>query len=198
MDPLKLESKNTSGDTWRKFLARLKNHLTSTSSKVKCKRDQSSTPSDYQKDVRVDSPLHRRRSRKQRFLDGWRAGATFSCIVALVVLLVNMATLIWAASRYPSDKGIGTIFSGHCAKVKSMNSWLQLIVNVLSSALLAASNYCMQCLSSPTRKEVDTAHAKGQLLDVGIPSIQNLKAISWERRILWAGLALSALPLHFV
>lgn len=56
----------------------------------------------------------------------------------------------------------------------------------------------MQCLTSPTREEVDAAHSRGKVLDIGIPSVQNLRAISTERRVLWAILALSALPLHFV
>ncbi|KAL8727294.1 MAG: hypothetical protein Q9181_005758 [Wetmoreana brouardii] len=58
--------------------------------------------------------------------------------------------------------------------------------------------YLAPCLGSPTRKEVDAAHAKGKILDVGILSIQNLNAVSRERKFLWAGLVISALPLHFL
>ncbi|KAL8722996.1 MAG: hypothetical protein Q9225_000612 [Loekoesia sp. 1 TL-2023] len=193
-----LKQANASEDACRKFSACLREGLFATLPKAKSKDVESSSSSVNQEDLDVDLPVHRRRSRRQRYVEGWRAGAAASCITALAVLIINATVMTWAASQYPSAEGIGTIFSGHCARAKSMNSWLQLVVNVLSSTLLAASNYCMQCLGSPTREEVDTAHGKGKLLDIGIPSIQNLKAISLERRILWAGLALSALPLHFV
>ncbi|KAL8701122.1 MAG: hypothetical protein Q9201_005087 [Fulgogasparrea decipioides] len=56
----------------------------------------------------------------------------------------------------------------------------------------------MQCLGSPIRKEVDAAHSKGEMLDIGIPSVQNIKAISQNRKTLWAVLVISALPLHFM
>lgn len=158
----------------------------------------SSCPDFHQKSYRVDLPSHRVKSKRQRYLNGWRAGATASCITALVVFMVNFIVLVWATSRYHFAEGIGILFSGNCARAKSTNTWLQFIVNVLSSILLAASNYCMQCLSSPTRKEVDSAHIKGRMLDIGIPSVQNLRAISMERKLLWTGIVISALPLHFM
>ncbi|KAL9598846.1 MAG: hypothetical protein Q9179_003771 [Wetmoreana sp. 5 TL-2023] len=56
----------------------------------------------------------------------------------------------------------------------------------------------MQCLGSPIRKEVDAAHSKGEMLDIGIPSVQNIKAISQNRKTLWAVLVISALPYNSV
>lgn len=79
-----------------------------------------------------------------------------------------------------------------------LNTWLQVVVNVLISTLLAANSCCMQRVSSPTRNEVDAAFAKGEMLDIGIPSIQNLIFICVERKSHWLGLASSALPLHFI
>ena len=94
--------------------------------------------------------------------------------------------------------GIGTLYKGSCAQTKSLNTWLQLVINMLCTTLLGASNYCMQCLTSPTRKEIDKAHKRKQLLRVGVPSLRNLKVISRSRVILWIGLGLSAFPLHFL
>lgn len=54
----------------------------------------------------------------------------------------------------------------------------------------------MQCLSAPTRKEIDRAHARGVWLDIGIPSVRNLRYISKRRVLIWALLGLSSLPLH--
>lgn len=146
----------------------------------------------------IDVSTYRQRTWRQKYCDGWKAGAIASCISAMTVLMINITVLSWAVNRYPTVGGIGVLFSGDCARAKRINTWLQLIINVLSTILLAASNYCMQCVSAPTRGEVDRAHSKGKILDIGIPSIQNLKAIGRERRLLWAGLAISALPLHFV
>ncbi|KAF2155261.1 hypothetical protein K461DRAFT_110724 [Myriangium duriaei CBS 260.36] len=73
-----------------------------------------------------------------------------------------------------------------------------LLVNVLATGLLAASNYAMQVLVSPTRYEVDKAHARRKWLDVGLPSLRNIRAVSWWRLLLWCGLVLSSLPLHLV
>ncbi|KAL9598644.1 MAG: hypothetical protein Q9219_004390 [cf. Caloplaca sp. 3 TL-2023] len=157
-------------------------------SKAKITAAELSATSIDQEDLDQGFHLHRRTSWRQRYIEGWRAGATASCITAVCVLIINVTLLIWAANRYHTVKGIGTIYSGSCATAKSRTTWLQLVVNVLSSTVLGASNYCMQCLSSPTRCEVDKAHARGQSLDIGIPSIQNLKAINWKRRWLWVGL----------
>ena len=79
-----------------------------------------------------------------------------------------------------------------------MSLWLHLAINVLSTLLLGASNYCMQCLTSPTREEVDRAHSRHIWLDIGIPSVRNLRRVSWYKIILWWLLAISGIPLHLL
>ncbi|KAL8708100.1 MAG: hypothetical protein Q9220_006954 [cf. Caloplaca sp. 1 TL-2023] len=54
----------------------------------------------------------------------------------------------------------------------------------------------MQCLSAPTRDEIDRAHQRQRWLDIGVPSIRNLRAMSWYRISLWFLLASSSIPLH--
>lgn len=58
----------------------------------------------------------------------------------------------------------------------------------------------MQCLVAPTRKECDTAHARGDWLGIGVPGVRNLfrNRINWKRRAAWALLALSSIPIHFL
>ena len=70
--------------------------------------------------------------------------------------------------------------------------------NGLSTLLLGSSNYCMQCLASPTREELDTAHGQHVWLDIGIPSVRNLLRIAPSRRIFWCILAASTIPLHLL
>ena len=76
--------------------------------------------------------------------------------------------------------------------------WLHLAINVLSTILLSASNYCIQCLSSPTRQEVNKAHANAEWLDIGVPSIRDLRYIGWRRIITWWLLGLNSVPLHLM
>lgn len=135
---------------------------------------------------------------RRRFLSGWRAGAVLSCTTACIVLLINVSFLTWAVHNHVMENAVGALFTGSCAKAKSINTLLGLGINVLCSILLGASNYCMQCLTSPTREEVDKAHARKRLLQIGIPSVRNLRAMSRGRVFLWLGLGLSALPLHFL
>lgn len=56
----------------------------------------------------------------------------------------------------------------------------------------------MQCLSAPTREEVDEAHAKGKWLDIGVSSVRNLTSIPKSRLGMWVGLGLTSLPLHLM
>ena len=129
---------------------------------------------------------------------GWRVGVFICAVIAGLVFTVNVAVTIWAATKFGVQKGIGTIQDGSCAEARSLSLWLHVAINALSTLLLSASNYTMQCLSSPTRDEVDKAHKQGIRLDIGVPSIRNLRLISWNRIILWWLLALSGIPLHFL
>ena len=94
--------------------------------------------------------------------------------------------------------GIGTIYQGSCQTVKNVDTWLHVILNGFATALIGASSYNMQCLASPSRTEVDQAHSKGVWLDIGVPSIRNLRHIARKRVLLWALLAVSSVPLHLL
>lgn len=114
------------------------------------------------------------------------------------VLLINSVLTLWASTRFHTSGGLATIQEGSCHETKNLSLWLHLGINVLSTVLLSASNYSMQCLSSPTREEVDKAHRKKVWLDIGVPSVRNLHQISWYRIALWWSLALSGIPLHLL
>ena len=128
----------------------------------------------------------------------WRAGVIWGSIVASVVFTANLSLFLWAEKRPSTGKGIVTAYEGSCQETKKIALWTALAINLASSLLLGASNHCMQCLSSPTRSEVDKAHAQGRWLDIGIPGVRNLKAMKPLRVVLWICLAFSSLPLHFL
>jgi hypothetical protein len=127
---------------------------------------------------------------------GWRGGILAGAITAGTVLLINTIFTIWAATKSRSGTQVGTLYAGDCGKVRSTNSGLHIAINVMGTLLLGASNYTMQCLSSPTRQEVDAAHSRGKYLDIGLPSPKNLNG--WKKKIVFTLLVLSTLPLHFL
>lgn len=135
-------------------------------------------------------------SSRRWYGNGWRFGAINCALSVIVVFFVNFIVTVWGMTRRNSGEEV--IFEEECHKVSKLNSGLHLLINLLSTILLSASNYCMQCLSAPTRKETDRAHAKGVWLDIGIPSVRNLRYISKQRVAVWALLGLSSLPLHLV
>lgn len=124
----------------------------------------------------------------------WRVGAINCAICAAVVCLINFTVTIVYGVRAKD----GILYAGDCDQARQINTGLHLLINVLSTILLGSSNYCMQCLSAPTRKEVDRAHAQKRSLDIGVLSVSNLLRINKKRAMMWAFLGLSSIPLHLL
>jgi hypothetical protein len=133
---------------------------------------------------------------QKRQLTGWRMGVLVALIGTTLVCLFNLVVTIYILCQGNTKSGYGTIYEGDCKKTRDFNVWVHLVVNVLSTLLLGASNYCMQVLSAPTRDELVRAHAKRLWLHIGIPSFRNLRYIARERAYMWLALLLSSLPLH--
>ena len=129
---------------------------------------------------------------------GYHFGVLLCAYTAVTVTVINLAFLIWAISKSGLREDLGTLQDGNCGRIQKSSLWIHLAINVLSTILLSASNYTMQCLSSPTRNEIDKAHGHGIWLDVGVPSFRNLRKISRYRVTLWWILALSSIPLHLL
>ncbi|KAI5858025.1 hypothetical protein BZA05DRAFT_433407 [Tricharina praecox] len=108
-------------------------------------------------------------------LSSWRTGM-ISCILCMSVgFLLNLIITIWAVAKFSIHDGLGTVYEGSCAEVKTLS-----------------------CLMSPTREEVDRAHAKGEWLDIGVPSVRNLWSVKRRRMMLWWFLAFTSVPLHLL
>ncbi|KAK5085900.1 hypothetical protein LTR05_005189 [Lithohypha guttulata] len=138
------------------------------------------------------------RPRKKWFGYGWRGGARIAFVSTVVVLMVNIVLMVYLTVNYPRMDGFPVIYRGTCENAERQNTYWHFAINVLSTGLLGASNYCMQLLCAPTRAQLDRAHAGGNWLDIGIPSIRNLRFINWKRRGFWLALCLSSIPLHLV
>lgn len=134
--------------------------------------------------------------------DGWRFGATIGAALSLCALITNIITLIVASVLARRENGIvsyiSTIRKGDCADIEHIQLDVHLIIDIVSTLLLGASNYCMQCLSAPTRSDVNGAHQVGSWLDIGVPSIKNFWYLRRRKLVLWLVLGLSSVPLHLL
>jgi hypothetical protein len=131
---------------------------------------------------------------------GWRMGVLLGCCMSSFVLCCNISMIIVAATTgggYDAG-GIASLKVGDEVTISRWNTALHVLINALSTMLLAGSNYTMQVLSSPTRQDVDAIHARGDWLDVGILSPRNLRLIPRKRAALWCMLGLSSIPLHLL
>lgn len=145
----------------------------------------------------LKNPSRRKPSRNTLTrLNGWKPGALSFSMIAFIIFIINLVITIWGLRYHPSNHGV--LFEGDCNLIKNYNTGLHVLINIISTILVSGSNYCMQCLSAPNRREIDQAHAQGKWLDIGIPSLRNLNVISLRRRILWVLLGLSSVPLHLL
>ncbi|KAE9375066.1 hypothetical protein N431DRAFT_406186 [Stipitochalara longipes BDJ] len=133
---------------------------------------------------------------KPQHLSGWKLGSSIAASAAWIVFIINICFFTWLASRPSLKGGNGVAFEGNCKTSRALNIFIHLLINILSTCLLGASNYCMQCLNAPTREDVDKAHADGKWLDIGVPSLRNLRIMTKGRLMMWSLLALSSVPLH--
>lgn len=118
---------------------------------------------------------------------------------AVLICIINFTLFGIARSKFSGiSNDVVTLYQGDCASVRGWDRGIHIIINVLSTLLLGASNLTLQLVAAPTRREVDTAHSKGIWLDIGVPSLRNLLNISRMSLFIWCCLAFSSLPIHFL
>ena len=93
---------------------------------------------------------------------GWRFTVASGCVTAIFVFICNISLLGWSHNLPLSKTNNLLLFEGSCPKTKTTDTVVHLIINVLSTLLLGASNYAMQVLVAPTRENIDAAHPKGR------------------------------------
>lgn len=151
----------------------------------------------FRKVERVEAKISQR-LQKSHF-NGWRMGVLLgSCMSAFVLCCNVILVMIGATVTSNYKNGISDLVYGGSKTISSWSIVFHLLINVFSTILLAASNYTMQVLSSPTRADLDRAHANGDWLDIGLLSWRNLRRIPRGRMVLWLLLASSSIPLHLL
>lgn len=75
---------------------------------------------------------------------------------------------------------------------------LSLPLNIFASLLVAASSFTRQILMSPTRRQIDRAHSKGQSLSIAMPSMRNFRSMGFFKGSIWVFLIITSFPFHFL
>jgi len=140
----------------------------------------------------------RKQTFNQKYFGGIKRTLRAFAAVACIVLLVNVTWLFTAKNKYGIKDGFATLRAGDCGSIKSLNTWLHLLINILSTLLLTGSNAFMATFCCPSRKEVDKAHARGRFLHVGSMSLGNLRGIAKRKGLVVLLLALSSVPFHLL
>jgi hypothetical protein len=141
---------------------------------------------------------YRQQTFQQRHFGGIKRTLRAFTFVAVIVLIVNVIWLVYAKTKYGIVDGYGTIRKGECSEVKQLNTWLHLVINILSTLLLTGSNAFMSAFSCPSRAELDREHARGRTLHVGILSFGNLRGIAKRKSLVVILLALTSIPFHLL
>ncbi|KAK8243531.1 hypothetical protein HDK90DRAFT_125707 [Phyllosticta capitalensis] len=127
----------------------------------------------------------------------WRVGCFLGCVMAFAVLCTNIGLLVAGARTEEGFKsGFATLSTGSSSHISKLSTFYHVLINVLSTILLSASNYVMQIMSNPTREDLDKAHQSGDWLDVGVLSLRNIVRFPKRRRIVFLILCISSAPLH--
>lgn len=127
--------------------------------------------------------------------DGWRKTAVINTSIVGLFAVANVSTLIWSLSK--SSISENNVFrKGDCDEISLINTLLHLLLNIASTLMIASSNFFMQVLNSPTRAEVDRAHARKQWLEIGVPSLRNVLNVSPYKSLAWLLFSLSSVPIH--
>ena len=150
-------------------------------------------------DAAEEEPLNATMNGRQ-----WVKGVTICAWVAFAVLLLNvLLTAVATGLAYQKnsvhDFVSASLYEGKCSVAKNSATILHLLINVLSTVMLGASNYCMQCLAAPTRTDVDKAHQRNSWVRIGVPNILDLLIYGrGKRRLLGSILLLTSLPFHLM
>ncbi|PKY04081.1 hypothetical protein P168DRAFT_236422 [Aspergillus campestris IBT 28561] len=134
----------------------------------------------------------------------WIKGVVLCSWVIAAVLVANIiltvAAVVVAYSKNNEKRfSVASLYMGNCSVAKNSTTGVHLVINILSTAMLGASNYCLQCLASPSRSEVDEAHGQKTWLQIGVPNIVSLLRNQRGRRwYLGAVLLTTSLPIHLI
>ncbi|RBQ71034.1 hypothetical protein FVER53590_13636 [Fusarium verticillioides] len=144
---------------------------------------------------------------------GWKLTAVYLTILVstlTTLLFVTLFVSLFGLKRDDGDDvmtsgrdagdalGQSVLYKGNCDTTAKANLWIHLLINIVSTGILASSNFFMQGLVAPTRAEVDAAHRSGHWLEIGVQSLKNFRFLGWRKVLFWSLFSMSSVPLHLV
>lgn len=116
-----------------------------------------------------------------RFVSGWRASVVtlLFAAAAFTILLCSLllVSLFRVGKGWASLGDNSLLFIGNCNTSSRLSLGLHLLINIVGSGILASSNFFMQILLAPTRKDVDRAHKRSRFAEIGVQSFRNLRIV---------------------
>ncbi|PYH49324.1 uncharacterized protein BP01DRAFT_388378 [Aspergillus saccharolyticus JOP 1030-1] len=134
----------------------------------------------------------------------WMQAAGVCAYIAIAITSINVIFILIAVGIGYSKPHTARSFSrlqlyhGHCNRTSHWATAIHIVINLFSTALLAASSHAMQCVGAPTREDVDWEHKHRRWLDIGVVSWRNFRIMNPKRKILWLLLLLSSTPIHML
>ncbi|KAK6087656.1 hypothetical protein SCUP234_01295 [Seiridium cupressi] len=137
---------------------------------------------------------------KHHRYSGWRRAALVNSVILIVLTALLLSCLIASITETGSVTISLFFFEGGCdgGSATQTNVALHLLLNIVSTAVFASSNFFMHVLNSPSREEVDRAHATGSYLGIGVPSMRNAFRVGRFKTVGWIFLLLSSIPMHLL
>ncbi|KAI0550631.1 hypothetical protein F4679DRAFT_199840 [Xylaria curta] len=132
-------------------------------------------------------------------MTGWRRTGVIHVTCLLIFGIILLILFIVSIARRGASFNQATVISRtDCSTATYLTLFLHLIISLLSTGIFASSNFFMQIATSPSRVDIDKAHSQLRSLDIGMPSVRNLEALSQGKRIAWTVLLFSSVPIHLL
>ncbi|KAM7218192.1 hypothetical protein V8F06_006483 [Rhypophila decipiens] len=136
-------------------------------------------------------------------LQGWQGALKMLCVLSWVLVIPNLVISSVLSARGGLQEWVPTtvmIKQGNCDDIGRDDLWIHLAMNIVTTVLMAATNFAMQAWTSPTRADVDRIHAQGKTVDIGVLSLRNILSgrIRLKRLLVGCFMLIVALPLHLV
>jgi hypothetical protein len=115
----------------------------------------------------------------------WRIIVVLNTISVCLALVVYLAFLTWIFTHLQVRYGVAEVFSGSCLQASRVVTYAQIATNAFAILLFAVGTHATQLLLSPTRTEVEYAHARDRWLHIGVGGLRNMKWVH-KRRLMKA------------
>lgn len=129
----------------------------------------------------------------------WASGVRLAAYANALILLINVAlTIAGACYGNKYNRVLFSMYEGNCKHTKRVATGLHILINILSTTLVATSSYCCQLLMAPTREDVDHAHAHRIWLPIGTFDIKRLSLLPRGRKLNWYMLLCTSIAIQLM